>query len=265
MKMEGSYPSLIELPTELQLTIFECLPTHALRNLRHTCRYMAIVGYRELNARVPEQIANGTLQPEKSLGEFLEAFTCVLHVHLPAATSAVTQLHLSAKDLDRKESIGAALQHIHLPKLNSLSLSGAIVACDILWGLLHSHRASLERLELDTVALETNSERLKATERTKVVWRSLCKLIAAELSLRWLRINKLSSVNWPEDAKGRQNEVVLETPPRKWHPRVDDRGNSYQLERYGMTASGGDCIHDGVENFFERVQRSANMDTDAIL
>ena len=263
--MEGTYSPLIELPTELQLTIFEYLPTLALRNLRHTCRSMAIVGYRELNARVPEQVANGTLQPEKSLGEFLEGFTCVLHVHLPSATSAVTQLHLSAKDLDRKESIGAALQHVHLPKLTSLSLSGAIVAGDILWGLLHSHRASLERLVLDIVALEINSEGLNTTERIKVVWRSLCKLIAAELSLRWLRINKLSYVNRPEDAKGRQDEVVLETLPRKWHPRVDNRGNSYQLERYGMTASGDDCIHDGVENFFERVQRSANMDTDAIL
>ncbi|KAI7190764.1 hypothetical protein KC343_g11199 [Hortaea werneckii] len=263
--MDGTYPSLIELPTELQLEIFEHLPTRALRNLRHTCRSMAIVGYRELNARVPKQIANGTLQPEESLGEFLEAFTCVLHVHLPAATLAVTQLHLSAEDLDRKESIGAALQHVLLPKLTSLSLSGAIVACDILWGLLHSHRATLERLELDTVALETNSELLKTTERTKVVWRSLCKLIAAELSLRWLRIHKLSCVNWPKDAGGRQDELVLETLPRKWHPRVDDRGNSYQLERYGMTASGGDCIHDGVEDFFERVQRSGNLDTDAIL
>jgi len=216
--MEGTSQSLLDLPTELQLTIFECLPTQALRNLRHTCRSMAIVGYRELTARVPKQIANGTFQPEKSLNEFLEAFTCVLHVHLPAATSAVTHLRLVAKDPDRKENISAALQNVNLPKLNSLSLSGATVATDVLWALLHSHRASLERLELDNVALETTSGQFRTTERTKVVWRPLCKLIAAELSLRWLRINKLSCVNWPEDARGRQDEVVLETVPRKWHP-----------------------------------------------
>ncbi|KAI7238458.1 hypothetical protein KC330_g2553 [Hortaea werneckii] len=263
--MEGTSKSLIELPTELQLTIFECLPTHALRNLRHTCRSMAIVGYRELTARVPNQIANGILQPEKSLIEFLEAFTCVLHVHLRAATSVITQLHLSAKDLDRKESISAALQSFNLPKLTSLSLSGATVATDILWGFLQGHRASLERLELDNVALETTSENLKIAEGTKVIWRSLCKLIAAELSLKWLLIDKLSGVTRPGDATRRQDEVVLQTLPRKWHPRIDDCGNSYQLERYGMTASGRDCIYDGVEIFFERVQRSANIDTDAIL
>lgn len=261
--MEGASQSLIELPTELQLTIFECLLTHALRNLRHTCRSMAIVGYRELTARVPKQIANGILQPEKSLVEFLEALTCVLYVHLPAAASAVTQLHLSIKDFARKESISAALQNVNLPKLTSLSLRGATVATSILWGFLQGHRASLERLELDNVALETTSENRRIAEDTKIVWRSLCKLIAAELSLKWLRINKLSCATWPEDATRRQGEVVLQTLPRKWHPRIDDCGDSYQLERYGMTASGRDCIYDGVESFFERLQRSANMDTDA--
>ncbi|GAB1735099.1 hypothetical protein NU219Hw_g167t1 [Hortaea werneckii] len=263
--MEGTSQSLIELPTELQLTIFECLPTHALRNLRHTCRSMAIAGYRELTSRVPKQIDNGTLQPEKSLVEFLEAFTCVLHVHLPAAASAVTQLHLSANDLGRKESISAALQNVNLPKLTSLSLSGATVATDILYGFLQGHRASLERLELDNLALETTFEHLKTAESTKVIWRSLCKLIAAKLSLKWLRINKLSCATRPGDATRRQDDVVLQTLPRKWHPRVDDCGNSYQLERYGMIASGHDCISDGVESFFERVQRSANKDTDEIL
>ena len=263
--MDGTSQLLIELPAELQLTIFECLPTHALRNLRHTCRFMAIVGYRELTARVPKQIANGILQPEKSLDEFLEDFTCVLHVHIPAATLAVTQLHLSAKYFDRKESISAALQNVNLPKLTSLFLSAVMVTTDILCGFLRSHRTSLERLELDAVALETISQRLKTTESTKVIWRSICKLIVAELSLKWLRINKLSGATRPDDATRGHNEAVLQTLPRKWHPRVDDCGNSYQLERYGMTASGRDCISDGVESFFEMIQRSANDETDAIL
>ncbi|KAI7197753.1 hypothetical protein KC363_g59 [Hortaea werneckii] len=200
--MEGTSQSLLDLPTELQLTIFECLPTQALRNLRHTCKSMAIVGYRELT-KIAERVFGG------------------LYVRLA-----------------RPPSRGDFGHHTFTPGRQGSRQEREHKCCS-------AERQSAE-------AQQPFAERSRSGDR-RSLGPSLQPSPGPQKGPKSSRGPSLSCVNWPEDARGRQDEVVLETLPRKWHPRVDDRGNSYQLERYGMTASGGDCIHDGVENFFARL------------